>query len=408
VKTRQVRTDASIFLLSAIVVLLGTGVLFTVMVLRQDPIEDALSGDRVINTLFVFESGGKPLASYVLMYYPRTKRAAVFDIPGEVGLILKRINRVDRIDTVYDSHRIAAFEGEIEALLGVDISFSIVFDLPALGNITDLIEGVELFIPAAVSVYEPDNLILFPSGVTRLDGDKVLSFLTYRLPEEDDSLVTFRRQRFFLGFIKRLGEKNEVLKNPGMTHIVQPLLKTGMNQRTRIRLFDELSNIDADRVNIQSVGGNYREVSGQMLLFPNYDGSLIKDIVRQSLGTLTRQVEGSLTERVFTVEILNGTGVTGLAGRTAELLRGFGYDVISIGNADRSDYEVTEIINRSGSDDVVRIFAEIIRCTNLRHEDHVPDELDIELNMDLQNLEYRSDFTLIIGRDFNGRYITGE
>jgi anionic cell wall polymer biosynthesis LytR-Cps2A-Psr (LCP) family protein len=408
VKTRQVRTDASIFLLAAIVVLLGAGALFTVMVLRQDPIEDALSGDRVINTLFVFESEGKPLASYVLMYYPGTKRAAVFDIPGEVGLILKRINRVDRIDTVYDPLRMASFEDEIESLLGVDLNFSIAFDLPAVGNITDLIEGVELFIPAAVSVYEPDNLILFPSGVTRLDGDKVISFLTYRLPEEDGSLVTFRRQRFFLSFIKRLGEKNEVLKNPAMTPIVQPLLKTGMNQRTRTRLFDELSNIDADRVNIQSVGGNYREVSGQMLLFPYYDGSLIKEIVRQSLGTLTRQVEGSLTERVFTVEILNGTGVAGLAGRTAELLRGFGYDVISIGNADRGDYAVTEIIDRSGSSDVARIFAEIIRCTNIRHEDFAPEEMDIELNMDLQNLDYRSDFTLIIGRDFNGRYISGE
>jgi anionic cell wall polymer biosynthesis LytR-Cps2A-Psr (LCP) family protein len=394
--------------LAAIAVLLGAGIFFTVMALRQDPIEEALSGDRVINTLFVFESEGKPLASYVLMYYPGTKRAAVFDIPGEVGLIITRINRVDRIDTVYDPHRITTFESEIEALLGIDISFSIVYDLPSLGKMVDLIEGVELFIPAEVSVYDPDNPVLFPSGVTRLDGDKILSFLTYRLPEEDGDLVTFRRQRFFLGFIHRLGEKNEVLKNPAILHAVQPLIKTGMNQHTRIRLFDELSNIDTDRVNVQTVGGNYREVSGQMLLFPYYDGSLIKEIVRQSLGALIRQVEGSLTERVFTVDVLNGTGVTGLAGRTAELLRGFGYDVISIGNASRSDYEATEIIDRSGSAEVARIFAEIIRCTNIRSEAVEPEELNIELNMGLQKLDYRSDFTLIIGRDFNGRYVTGE
>jgi hypothetical protein len=108
------------------------------------------------------------------------------------------------------------------------------------------------------------------------------------------------------------------------------------------------------------------------------------------------------------VDVLNGTGVTGLAGRTAELLRGFGYDVISIGNAARSDYEATEIIDRSGSAEVARIFAEIIRCTNIRSEAVEPEELNIELNMGLQRLDYRSDFTLIIGRDFNGRYVTGE
>jgi anionic cell wall polymer biosynthesis LytR-Cps2A-Psr (LCP) family protein len=408
VKGRQIKTDASIFLLAAIVVLLGAGVFFTLTALRQDPIEEALSADRVINILFVFESEGKPLASYVLMYYPGTKRAAVVDVPGELGLIIRRINRVDRIDTVYGPSHITMFETEVEDVLGIDINFFIVYDLPNLGKMVDLIEGVELFIPAAVSVYESDNLILFPSGITRLDGDKVRSFLTYQLPEEDRDLVTFRRQRFFLGFIKRLGEKNEVLKNSAMIHAVQPLMKTGMNQRTRIRLFDELSNIDADRMNIQSVGGNYREVSGQMLLFPYYDGTLIKEIVRQSLSALTRQVEGSLTERVFTVEVLNGTGVTGLAGRTAELLRGFGYDVISIGNADRSDYEATEIIDRSGSTEAAQIFAEIIRCTNLRSEAVTPAELDIELNTGLNNLEYRSDFTLVVGRDFNGRYVTGE
>ncbi|MDR0378000.1 MAG: LCP family protein [Spirochaetaceae bacterium] len=407
-KGRQIKTDASIFLLAAIVVLLGAGVFFTLTALRQDPIEEALSADRVINILFVFESEGKPLASYVLMYYPGTKRAAVVDVPGELGLIIRRINRVDRIDTVYGPSHITMFETEVEDVLGIDINFFIVYDLPNLGKMVDLIEGVELFIPAAVSVYESDNLILFPSGITRLDGDKVRSFLTYQLPEEDRDLVTFRRQRFFLGFIKRLGEKNEVLKNSAMIHAVQPLMKTGMNQRTRIRLFDELSNIDADRMNIQSVGGNYREVSGQMLLFPYYDGTLIKEIVRQSLSALTRQVEGSLTERVFTVEVLNGTGVTGLAGRTAELLRGFGYDVISIGNADRSDYEATEIIDRSGSTEAAQIFAEIIRCTNLRSEAVTPAELDIELNTGLNNLEYRSDFTLVVGRDFNGRYVTGE
>jgi anionic cell wall polymer biosynthesis LytR-Cps2A-Psr (LCP) family protein len=407
VRGRQTGTDASVFLLAVIIALLGAGAFFTVMALRQDPIEEALSGDRVINTLFVFESGGKPLASYVLMYYPGTKRAAVFDIPGEIGLIIQRINRVDRIDAVYNSQNISAFASEIEALLEIDINFSLVYDLPSLGKIVDLIEGVDLFIPTAVSVYDPGGIVLFPSGVSRLDGDKALLYLTYSLPDEGSDLMVFRRQRFFLGFIKRLGEKNEVLKNSSMNQAFQPLMKASMNQRTRIRLFDELSSIDTDRMNVQSIGGNYREVSGQTLLFPFYDGSLIKDIVRQSLGALIRQTEGSLEERIFTVEVLNGTGTAGLAGRTADLLRGFGYDVISIGNADHWDYGVTEIIDRSGSPEVARIFADIIRCTNIRSDTLVP-ELDMDLNIELQNLEYRSDFTLIIGRDFNGRYVTGE
>jgi anionic cell wall polymer biosynthesis LytR-Cps2A-Psr (LCP) family protein len=402
---RRNKVDASALLLAAILLLLAGGAALTVFVVRSDPIEEALSGDRVINTLFVIDQDQKPLCTYVLMYYPATKRAAVFDIPGELGLIIQRINRVDRIDTVYDPQKISSFENEVEGLLGIDISFSMVISTGDLGRMADLIEGVEIFIPAPVEIYDKENSILFPSGLTRLDGDKARLYVSYELPDEEREMAVFRRQRFFLGLIKRLGEKNGDLKNPVAARICQSLLNSAMTQRTRSRLFDEFAGIDTDRTNVQSVGGNVREVSGQTLLLPYYDGSLLKEIVRQTLGSLTRQMEGSLSERVFTVEVLNGTAANGLAGRTAELLRGFGYDVISIGNADRNDYEKTEIIDRSGYDEVVRNFGDIIHCRNIRAETPVREDPETELN--IQNFEYRSDFTLIIGRDFNGRYVSG-
>jgi anionic cell wall polymer biosynthesis LytR-Cps2A-Psr (LCP) family protein len=402
---RRNKVDASAFLLGAIILLFGLGLFLTINTLRTDPIEEALSGDKIINTLFVIENGGTPLASYVLMYYPATRRATIFDVPGEVGLIIKQINRVDRIDTVYNPEKIAGFRGEIENLLGIDINFSVVFDIENLGKIVDLLEGVELFIPAPVEVYEGEYPVLFPSGVQRLDGDKSRLYITYKLPEESGELISFRGQRFFLGFIKRLGEKNEELKKPPVSRLYHSFLKTGMNQRTLSRLFDELANINVDRVELRSVAGNIREVSGQTLLFPYNDGAIIKDIVAQAMANLTRRAEGNVTDRRFTVQILNGTTINGLAGRTAELLRSFGYNVVSIGNADRNNYETTEIIDRSGYEDMARTFAGIIQCENIRFEE--PETADPGMGPNPREAEYKSDFTLIIGRDFNGRNVTG-
>jgi anionic cell wall polymer biosynthesis LytR-Cps2A-Psr (LCP) family protein len=400
----RTQNDASGFLIIVIILLLLAGAGAAVYTLRGDPVEEALSVDRVINILFVFEKDGKPLGSYVLMYYPASKRAAVFDIPGDLGLIIKRINRVDRIDSIYNSEKISEFENEIENLLGIDIGFSLVMTLENTGKITDIFEGVELFIPAPVKIQDGDSPVLFPSGLNRLDGGKASLYLSYNNPDEDREMTVFRRQRFFMSFLKRLGEKSGSLKNPAVARIFQSLLNTNMGGRTRIRLFDEFAGIDIERTGIQSVGGNIREVSGQNLLLPYFDGNLIKEIVRQTLGGLTRHLEGPLNERVFTVEVLNGTEVNGLAGRTAELLRGFGYDVISTGNADNSDYQNTIIYDRSGYEDEAKIFAEIIRCRNIRSE--IPLD-DSEAELSLQSFEYRSDFTLIIGSDFNGRYVTG-
>ncbi|MDR2608503.1 MAG: LCP family protein [Treponema sp.] len=402
------KADPSIFLLAAIVLLFAAGSVFIYIFFHSNPEDEAFTGDRIINTLFVLEDQGKPLASYVLMHYPATRRAAIFDIPGEVGMIIQQINRVDRIDTVYNSKDIGPFSTEMGKLLGVQINFSLVINRENLGKIVDLLEGVDIFIPSPVEIFDETPPVLFPSGLIRMDGDKARLFVSYSQSGEEQELTVFRRQRFFLSLIKRLGEKNEELKNPALTRMFYPLFSSSTGQHVRTRLFDELADIDTDRTNIQSVGGNVREVSGQVLLFPFYDGSLIKEIVRQSLGSLTRQQEGSLDERVFTVEVLNGSGINGIAGRTAELLRSFGYDVISIGNADRSDYEKTEIIDRSGLEEVVKALGEVIRCENIRSEaiiSDIPSATEMELN--LQNFEYRSDFTLIIGRDFNGRYVSG-
>jgi hypothetical protein len=167
-------------------------------------------------------------------------------------------------------------------------------------------------------------------------------------------------------------------------------------------LFDELTYIDTGRANIQSVGGNLREVSGQLLIIPHWDGNLVKEVVRQTLSTLTRDINEHLRERTLTVEVLNGTAVNGLAGRTAELLRSFGYDVISVGNAEHSNHENTVIVHRSGDENMVMAFANTIRCTDVRREIFTQEDLEED-----PNREYRADITLLIGRNFNGRYVAG-
>ena len=398
------KIDASRFLLALIVILLASGITAAVYTLRSNPVDDALSANRAINVLFIIEDEGKPLCSYVLMYYPGTRRAAIFDIPGEIGLIITRINRLDRIDRVYEPARIGPYEDEIEKLLGIEINFSAVITKENLVSMVDLLEGVEIFIPSAVSSREGDTLIMFPSGITVLDGDKAGLYASYSLSDEDREMEMFRRQRFFLGLLNRWITMNESFKNPETAKLFHSLFRTGMNQRTLSRLFDEFVFIDAYRTNIQSVSGDLREVSGQRLIIPRWDGNLVKEVVRQTLVTLTREVEDPYNERSPTVEVLNGTAVNGLAGRTAEMLRSFGYDIISTGNADRNNYESTVIIHRFGDESIARAFADVIRCNNILLAFDLPEEED-EFN--IQSTEYKAEFTLIIGRDFDGRYVTG-
>jgi polyisoprenyl-teichoic acid--peptidoglycan teichoic acid transferase len=394
--------DASIILLIAIVLLLVGGIIAAIYTLRSDPVEEILYSDRVITVLYVIEKEGKPLSTFVLLYYGKTQKAAIFDVPGELWVLIRRINRYDRIDAVYEPGKVSAYESEIERLLGLDIAFSIVIGIENLGKAVDIIEGVEVFIPSKVEINDENNLVLFPSGICRLDGDKSKLYISYTAPNEDREMPIFRRQRFFLGFLRRQAEMNNKLNNRAVLQTYLSFMQNNLNQRAKSRLLEEFARIDMDRISIQTVGGNLREVAGKIQLVPYYDGNLVKDIVRQVLGTLTNPADGLHVDRVYTVEILNGTTVAGLAGRTAEILRGFGYDVISIGNAAHTGYENTVVIDRSGVEGMAGYFAGIIRCKMISQESSGRESPEA-----MQNVEYRSDFTLIIGRDFNGRYVTG-
>ncbi|MCL2374061.1 MAG: LytR C-terminal domain-containing protein, partial [Treponema sp.] len=268
--------------------------------------------------------------------------------------------------------------------------------------ITDLIRGVEVFIPSRVDEYQ-DGRILFASGRSFLDGDKARVFVTYELYGENEELATARRHQFFMSFIRRLGEQNQFLKTPQVSRLFHSLIRSGTNQRTRTRLFDEIARMNMDRASIQAVRGIVRDVSGQPLVFPHADGNLIREVVRHTVAGLTRTAEDGIIDRAFTVEILNGTTITGLAGRTAELLEDFGYHVISVGNADRNDHDRTLIIDRSGHHEMARTFGELIRSRNIRFES--PYDENPEADFVVHNAAHRSDFTLILGRDFNGRYV---
>lgn len=394
---RKPHIDVSLLLLAAIALMVIGGAVFVFLsaTSRLDILRDSDEENEVINTLFIIESNKKPLAAYVTLYYPLTRRAAIFNVPGDIGRLVKQINRVDRIDTVYDGRRLSDFVFEVANLLGIDIHNTIVFDIASLEKIVDILEGVRVFIPSGIEIYNGVDSTLFPSGWTALDGDKTKAYLLYDEAAEPESSRQ-RHQRFFIALLKRFGERNAFISQRAVDKVFSSLIRTNMSRRERAQLFDEWTRIDTDRLGVQPVGGNYREVSGQTLLIPHYDGSLIKDIMRQTLASLTRQGGRALSERVITVEVLNGTNVAGLAGRTAELIRGFGYDVITVGNADRNDYDKTEIIDRINQPEEARVFAEMIRCDNITIEE------TSELEFALQSYEYKADFTLIIGRDYNG------
>ena len=232
---------------------------------------------------------------------------------------------------------------------------------------------------------------MLPSGSVLLDGDKVRDYLLYEDEADAEGEAVTRKQKAVLAFLRSLYEHPEMLEKEQFK-VFSPLLHGNVTGGNLKQLLEYLCKIDSERLVPQRLTGAVRIVDSKELLFPFRDGQQIKEIVGQTLAALASK-EGTTLERVYALEVLNGTDVNGLARTASELYQSFGYDVIRVGNAAQTGVEHTVLIDRIGNEAVAKIVGQVVRCENIESAQIGDDHSGSETNVD---------FTLILGKDFNG------
>jgi anionic cell wall polymer biosynthesis LytR-Cps2A-Psr (LCP) family protein len=389
---RSRKTDRSILLLILIlVIIVGTGA-YAILQLRVDQITDSLKKKRPLNTLFIFSDGEKALFFEVFFYNPETRKGSIFYVPPNLGSLIATINRVEGIDALYRRTDAPPLKRKVEDLLGVPIHGVIDIGFDEVGRLVDLMGGVDVFIPNPVNLTLQGHRILLPSGSVSLDGDKARDFISYQDPLETDADAIGRRQKFLQALLKGLGENEAFLLQRGPFRMLRSLLRTDLPGRALSSLVAELGRFDSERMVLQRVLGTTRSVDGRDLLFPHQDGELLKQAVKQAMAANASNEFVAPDALTVTVEVLNGTKTAGLANRARDLFQSYDLEVMAPNNADNDQYINTVVLDRKGNMDNAKKVADIIRCTRIFSK---PDP----------QMDQAVDVTVILGRDFDGRYV---
>ncbi len=386
-----------LFLLLILIVFISSGIL-VLLKMRSDTLASYLSDDKILKVLVVIEDNGIPISTNVIAYYPETKRAAMFDIPANTGLIIQSLNRTDGIGAVYTEKGITSFQKEVEKVTGISVPIYITCTLDNFSVLTDLLGGLSVFIPTPVDIDTEAARILLPSGSVSLDGDKMRDYLIYEDELDGDGEAALRKQKAVLAMFRALNDNSPDVFSDKIFPAVQDNFKSNLRGEDFKKLFEYLCKMDSERLVPQRLTGAIRYVEDKKLLFPFRDGQQIKEIIRQATAVLASE-DYSALERIYAIEILNGTNVQGLAKNTSEVYKSFGYDVVSVGNTEEYAKE-TVLIDRIGNPSVAQIVAQVIRCKNIQ---------TTQLPMDAEyGSETNVDFTLILGSDFNGYYVVNK
>jgi anionic cell wall polymer biosynthesis LytR-Cps2A-Psr (LCP) family protein len=398
--SRQGNFDPGIILIVVAIVVLGVAGWLLYQNVRTDEVTARVEDGEVVRVLFVVEREDRPLFSEVVLLQPDSNRAALFDIPNDLGAIIDELNRVDRVRALYSEGRLDAYRAEIEQLLGVSVPFHIALTMEDLGNVVDLLGGLEMFVAESFGGGQDGGGQTLPSGNVLLDGRLARKYATYESNTETRLQRVGRNQKFVQAFLARLGARSDYLHAGNVRGHLVRFMRTNMSERAVLSYTRELSELSLDSVITRRVQGTYRQVDIQgetrRLLFPHFEGQWLRQTVRQVEQSLASSDAVETPNRSISVEILNGTTRNGLAARTRSLYEGYGFNVVGIGNAENQQREQTVVISHESSPKKAEQVADIIRAPRVRTQP--PAE---------QNPK-TADVTVILGEDFDGTYVGEE
>jgi len=317
-------------------------------------------------------------------FQPSTKQVALISFPRDLVSPVSGWQKINTINA-YAEQKEAGSGGPATAaalgqLLQIPIDYYVRVDFNGFIDIIDELGGIEVNVENTLDDYsypimgQEDNPsyysrfehLHFDPGPQSMSGSLALKYARSRhgVGGEGSDFARARRQQLVLEAIKNKLLSAKTLLNPVMIAKLSDQfsknISTNISSWEALRLWDIAKEVDRSQIinRVLSDAPDGLLVSGKgengaYILTPRSGNfSAIRNLA-QSIFLLNPPISDTEPARISdsaAVVILNGTWVTGLAGKTSATLEGANFSVIQIGNAPQRDYSESAIYDLTGGE----------------------------------------------------------
>ncbi|MFA6603617.1 MAG: LCP family protein [Patescibacteria group bacterium] len=313
----------------------------------------------------------------LLSLKPSTGQVALMSIPRDLLVPLpkygwRKINAANAFGELEAAGRGADLSRTaLEGLFGMDIPYYVRIDFNGFKEIVDDLGGIDVYIDKSFADHNYPTAdhgvqtISFTAGWQNLSGEEALKYTRSRHGNngEGSDFARAKRQQKVLAAIKEKAMTFQVIKNPAMVSnllaSLQSNIATNLQVGEILRLAKFGRSVDPativhkvidDRPGSPLVASQY---GGAYVLVPRNDDwtglrelaadifSSETDLKIENQPARTAAAADAPNEAKPRIEILNGSGETGLARDVAGKLTALGFTVVRIGNADTFAFEKT-------------------------------------------------------------------
>lgn len=342
---------------------------------------------------------------------PQTKTAGMLSIPRDLWAVIPGFNP-NKINTAYYFGELYHVPGggpelamrTVEQTIGVPIDYYAQIDFDAFIRFIDLIGGVKINVPSAITVdplgadTQPKNL---KPGVQVLPGAVALAYARERHAEGGDFARAGRQQQVILGIRDRIMDFNLlpglIANSPQLYSELSAGIHTNLSLQDAIQLAVLATQIKDTNI-LRGVISEDDIIYGRSpddlaILIPIPDKiRALRDSIFTSSGALGPLTPGNIVERMAAeaprIAIQNGTGDANLAARTQNYLVSQGANVLQV-NIASVNYSQTVLVDHTGNPYTLAYLAQLMGITNARiifeFDPNAAVDVEIRLGSDWQN-----------------------
>lgn len=331
------------------------------------------------------KTGTRSDVMMVVSVDPELKKVGVLSVPRDTRVLIPTVNSIEKAGHAHAYGGPDLVVETLENLLEIDIHRYVRVDFEGFKKVIDVLGGVYIDVPEDMNYEDPyQNLYIhIEKGPQLLDGEKALQFVRYRQYRNAD-IGRIEAQHLFL---QALADKVlRVATLPKIPQIVSEIMPY---------VLTDLSNEDI--MYLASVGLNIKMQDVEMGVLPGSDG-YIGDLsywlvdaekAQETVDRLLRGIDRAKNANVK-VSVQNGCGIPGAADYVASILRSYDFQVVSVDDASRFDYEETRVLAPNEQKDVQIEILRILKNTSDQAKAYVSQDLPDEV-----------DVLVIIGNDFS-------
>jgi LCP family protein required for cell wall assembly len=403
IRTSQIKfqTDdgkrAEVDLITILLIFLAIGIIvgaiLFIFYFRESKIAELIE-EKTTLTALVVENDGERTETVLLGFYdPGTKKGAFIALPDITRLRVDYEDKpaYDIVRNIYSKGGIGVLRKTVEKLTGEHFDYYLVYDVKDAERFVDLLEGIEVDNPVNLNYSDVDKgvFIRVRKGFELLDGAKTKQLLRYQYGEQAQQTVVDIRRALVESALRRIGDIEALFGNRKVYRRLLRQVKSNLGKKDISVLVKEARGVNATQLLFFKTFGKNVTVNEEVYMTPVENGKWLKGRIEEVKKYLKDEGPVPIKDEI-NIEILNGSNNPGQALSLRNYLLEYGLNIVHYGNALRSDYEKSQVIDRTGEPALARKVADIINCTE------ITTKVDKTLMVDV---------SIIIGNDFEGQFV---